>query len=315
MLIDRMLRSRRATPLALLMEEMEVSRATVKRDLEYMRDRMGAPIVWDRSLKGYRYEEGERFSLPGLWFNASEIHALLTMDQLLSNLQPGLLGAQIEPLRQRIHDLLEQGDHSAEEIGRRIHISRMAERPVDTGVFEAISSGLLGRKRLRLHHHHRGRDETIVREVSPQRLLHYRNNWYLDAWCHLRDGLRSFAVDAIERAQVLDGPAREVATEQLDEVYRSGYGIFAGKEVRTARLRFSEKIARWVSQEKWHSAQEGHFDEKGRYLLKLPYAQDTELVMDILRYGPEVEVLEPRELKERVVRSLTRALEQYRRLD
>lgn len=315
MLIDRLLRSRRATPLALLMEELEVSRATVKRDIEYMRDRMGAPIVWDRALRGYRYDlaEGdiEAFVLPGLWFNASEVHALLTMDHLLSNLQPGLLGPHIEPLRQRIHHLLEQGDHSAEEIACRIHISRMAERPVDTGVFEAITSGLLDRRRLLLRHHHRGRDETTCREVSPQRLLHYRDNWYLDAWCHLRKKLRSFAVDAMESVEILDRRAREVPLEQLDKVCRSGYGIFAGKHTSKAVLRFSPRISRWVSKERWHSAQEGRFDDRGRYILSVPYARDTELVMDILRYGPEVEVLEPAELRARVKSELEEALDHY----
>ena len=138
MKIDLLLQRRKSTPLALMIEELEVSRATVKRDIEYMRDRMHAPIVWDRELRGYRYElsgDGNPgFSLPGLWFNASEVHALLTMDHLLTNLQPGLLGPHIEPLRQRIHALLERGDHSVEEIATRIHISQLAERPVDAGV-------------------------------------------------------------------------------------------------------------------------------------------------------------------------------------
>ena len=311
LVIDRLLRSRRAIPLARMMEELEVSRATVKRDLEYMRDRLGAPIVWDRALGGYRYEEGERFSLPGLWFNASEVHALLTMEHLLSNLQPGLLGPHIQPLRRRIRNLLEQGDHSAGEIARRIRITRLAERPVDPAVFETIASGLLQRRRLLLHHHHRGRDETIPREVSPQRLVHYRDNWYLDAWCHLRKGLRSFAVDAIEGVEPLEKPAREVPEAELDEVVRAGYGIFSGKQTRKAVLRFSREASRWVSRERWHSEQEGRFDEAGRYLLTVPYSGDTELVMDILRHGPEVEVLEPGELREKVRRAHCRACGLY----
>ena len=110
MKIDQLLQSRKSTSLALMMDELEVSRATVKRDIEYMRDRMHAPILWDRELRGYRYDRSESgtpdFSLPGLWFNSSEVHALLTMDHLLTNLQPGLLGPHIEPLRQRIHTLL-----------------------------------------------------------------------------------------------------------------------------------------------------------------------------------------------------------------
>ncbi len=307
MTIDRLLRSRRATPLAVMMEALEVSRATVKRDLEYMRDRLGAPIVWGRALGGYRYEEGERFALPGLWFNASEIHALLTMEQLLEGLQPGWLASHIGPLKRRIRALLAQGEHSAEAVARRIRITRQAERPVDPEVFRLVSSAVLERRRLRLRHHHRGRDEVVSREVSPQRLVHYRNNWYLDAWCHLREGLRSFAVDAIEVAEPLDEAAREVPDEILDEMLRSGYGIFSGAQVRHALLRFAPDASRWVSRERWHARQEGWFDDEGRYCLRLPYSGDRELLMDLLRYGDAVEVLEPADLREKVAEAHCRA--------
>ncbi|WP_457676539.1 helix-turn-helix transcriptional regulator [Thiolapillus sp.] len=312
--IDQLLRERRATPLAVMMETLEVSRATVKRDIEYLRDRLGAPIVWDRAMGGYRYDEepgAERFALPGLWFNASEIYALLTMDQLLSNLQPGLLEAHIGPLRRRVHALLEQGEHSMEEVASRIRVSRVAGREVDGKVFQTSATGLLQRRRLRLHHYNRSTDQVVEREVSPQRMLYYRDNWYLDAWCHLRRGLRSFGMDAIRRAELLETRARDVPEEDLDAVYRAGYGIFAGRKVHTAVLRFTPERARWVAAESWHGAQKGHFDEQGYYILEIPYSRDTELVMDILRYGGDVEVLKPASLRKRVREQLRLALSRY----
>ncbi|WP_293646296.1 helix-turn-helix transcriptional regulator [Thiolapillus sp.] len=310
--IDQLLRERLSTPLAVIMDHLEVSRATVKRDIEYMRDRMGAPIVWDRSSWGYRYEgEGSQYALPGMWFNASEIYALLTMDHLLSDLQPGLLGPHIQPLRRRVHELLEQGDHSAEEVARRIHIVRLARRDVDAQVFESLASALLSRQRVMLHHYNRASNEVVGREVSPQRLLYYRDNWYLHAWCHLRQGLRSFGVDVIRRVDVTGKKAKDVSATELDAVFASGYGIFAGEDTQKALLRFSAGRARWVAHERWHPQQQGRFDEQGRYLLQIPYSQDTELLLDILRYGADVEVLEPDTLRRRVKAALGMALQQY----
>ncbi|WP_041071079.1 helix-turn-helix transcriptional regulator [Thiolapillus brandeum] len=313
--IDQLLRKRRATPLAVMMEELGMSRATVKRDIEYMRDRLGAPIVWDRSMRGYRYDENapgaDSFSLPGLWFNASEVHALLTMDHLLANLQPGLLGPHIDPLRRRVHALLEQGDHSLEEVENRIRISRVARRDIEPQVFEVITTALLQRQRLRLYHYNRASDKVVEREVSPQRLLYYRDNWYLDAWCHLRKELRSFAVDAVRRVEGLHVAAKNLPEAELDAVYRAGYGIFSGRDVRTAILRFSPGKARWVSSETWHGAQNGYYDEEGCYVLEIPYSVDTELIMDILRHGMEVEVIEPPELREKVKAQLRQALNRY----
>ena len=241
--IDQLLNERRAVSMRTFIEELKVSPATFKRDLQYMRERLNAPIVWDRELRGYRFDPNEpaasSYALPGLWFNASEIHALLSMQQLLADVQPGLLEPHIEPLRSRIRLLLDGDDHSAEEVQRRIRVLSMAARSVAPCFFETVSSALLSRRRLQLVHYSRGRDEETGREVSPQRLVHYRDNWYLDTWCHLRRGLRSFAVDGFRHASLSDKKAREVPARVLDRELGSGYGIFAGAETCRACLRFS----------------------------------------------------------------------------
>ena len=315
--IDRLLRSHQGTTLRRMMEEMEVSRATVRRDLEYMRDRLAAPILWDNETRCYRYESDaageDRYALPGLWFNASEVHALLTMEHLLSSLQPGLLEPHIEPLRSRIRRLLDTGDHPAEEVTRRIRVLHMAARQADSEVFGVISHALLRRQRLELEHLNRRTGEVTRRTVSPQRLAHYRDNWYLDSWCHLRKGLRSFAVDAIQAAESVEQPkAKDVTELELEKVLGTGYGIFAGEHTKEAVLRFSAEAARWVAREKWHSRQEGEFNEDGSYTLTIPYADETELVMDIMRHGADVEVLAPDTLRQAVHRRLSDAAAQYR---
>ena len=315
--IDRLLRSRRKVSLHQLMEELEVSRATVRRDLEYMRDRMAAPIVWDAALRGYCYRleatgDDDRYALPGLWFNASEVYALLTMDHLLSSLQPGLLEPHIEPLRERIRRLLGSGEHPTQEIEKRIRILYMASRQMDTRVFASIANALLARRRLFIVHLNRRSNLHTERVVSPQRLAHYRDNWYLDCWCHLRKGLRSFAVDAIESADLKeDQPAKEVSDSRLEMVLGAGYGIFAGDKTHQAVLRFTPEAARWVASEKWHSQQESTVEPDGSYRLSVPYAKETELVMDILRHGSDVEVLSPTSLRQTVRKRLAATLKQY----
>ena len=315
--IDRLLRSRRQVSLRQLMEELEVSRATVRRDLEYMRDRMAAPIVWDAALRGYCYRleasgDDDRYALPGLWFNASEVYALLTMDHLLSSLQPGLLEPHIEPLRERIRRLLGSGEHPTQEVEKRIRILYMASRQMDTRVFASIANALLARRRLFIVHLNRRSNLHTERVVSPQRLAHYRDNWYLDCWCHLRKGLRSFAVDAIESADLKeDQPAKEVSDSRLEMVLGAGYGIFAGDKTHQAVLRFTPEAARWVASEKWHSQQESTVEPDGSYRLSVPYAKETELVMDILRHGSDVEVLSPTSLRQTVRKRLAATLKQY----
>jgi predicted DNA-binding transcriptional regulator YafY len=313
--VHQLLRDGNIVPFARLQESLGVSRATLKRDLEYMRDRLNAPIEYVRAANGYRLGKpraGPRYELPGLWFNATEIYALLTTLQLLSNLQPGLLDGHAAALIKRLRGILGSGDHSWQEVERRIRIFQPEHREGDSEWFSLIAAALLKRSRVFIRHYNRNEDRVTEREVSPQRLVHYRDNWYLDAYCHLREDLRSFAVDAIRSATLRDTKAKEVPTTELDEYLGSGYGIFAGRRVEWATLKFTPKTARWVSAQRWHPEQRHRVEKDGSYLLEVPYSDDRELVMEILKYGADVEVLNPTALRTRVADALKAAAQRYK---
>lgn len=310
--IDQILRNSRYTvPKQHFLDELEVSLATWKRDLAYLRDRMHAPIEYFPETKGYQYEEGSDFQLPGLWMNEGEIHALLTMQHLLENLQPGMLDDHIKPLMERITALLEKTEFNAIEINKRIRILSMASRPINLNYFEMISSAVLSRKQLKIKYYNRGENTATERAISPQRLVHYRENWYLDAWCHLRNGLRTFAMESIRTAEVLPEKAKNVAENKLNEELGSGYGIFTGLKTQNATLRFTPKAARWIAEEQWHPQQDGKYDDTGYFILTFPYSDDRELIQDILKFGVNVEVLKPDKLIKRVHSALIDAAAQY----
>jgi len=313
--IDQLLNDQTVVPLGTFLDDLGISLATFKRDLEYMRERLNAPIQWDRDAGGYRYSQPDplapTFALPGLWFNSGEVHALITMQQLLSNLEPGLLAGHIKPLQARLNALLESQDHSAAEVETRIRIVHAARRQVTHQYFEIVASATLRRKRLEIHHYSRQTGEKTQRVISPQQLVFYRDNWYVDSWCHLRNGIRSFSIDAITNAEMLNEKAKEISKSKLKEVLESGYGIFSGKAVTWAKLRFSPERARWVASEQWHPKQKGKLEADGSYLLEIPYSDNRELVMDILRHGSEVEVIAPQKLRKRVGQELKAALKYY----
>ncbi len=198
-------------PRAERLRELEISWSTLKRLMRDLRERFNAPIVPVRDM-GYVYDPkaGKMFELPGLWFNAQELLALVTIDELLKRLQPGLLDEQLAPLRARVEKLLASEHLGAGEAARRIRILRMASRAGDLPHFQTAAGAVLQRKRLAIAYFVRERDEETQREVSPQRLTHYRDNWYLDAWCHLRKALRSFAVECIRSAHLLEARADDI---------------------------------------------------------------------------------------------------------
>jgi predicted DNA-binding transcriptional regulator YafY len=306
--IQRLLNNQQAIPLSRFLETLEVSKATFKRDLEYLRDRLGAPIVWDAEASGYRFDiksNQQIHPLPGLWLNEGEVFALLTGIELLGAIEPApLIGTQIKPIRERLEKILELGQYTTADIRQRIRLVTMGSRQTSSEFFQVIAHALLSRKRLKLKHFGRLDAKITEREVSPQRLVYYRDNWYLDAFCHLRDDIRSFAVDAIERADEIDKSAVSVDEEVLTTELDAGYGIFSGGTTKMAILKFSPFRARWVAREQWHKDQQGTLQADGSYLLEVPYFDDRELMHDILRQGSQVDVLGPEELKIRVKQEL-----------
>jgi predicted DNA-binding transcriptional regulator YafY len=311
--IERMLLSRRNVSFSDMQQRLGVSRATLFRDLRDLKDRMQVPIILDRDTDSYRIDtKVERYELPGAWFSPAEIHALLTMQRLLVAFDTGgILAEHIAPLRARLANMLESATDSADEIARRIHIVSAAARYYAPQHFQGIAAALMERRRIAITYNARSSGTRSEREISPQRLTHYRDNWYLDAWCHLREELRSFAVDAIETLKTTESVACEIPDAQLAACLGAGYGIFAGAKIRWATLIFTAERARWIAAEHWHPEQEGSFINDGRYELRLPYSNDPELIMDILKYGPDCEVVGPEELRMKVVGLLKAAVVRY----
>lgn len=296
--------AQRRTPISRqdLMERLGCSQATLYRLVAELRDYLGAPIEQDPDTRGFYYDRAleQHFELPGIWISPDELQALLTARQVLGNVQQGLLEGELASLQQRISNLLQDKGVESGEGESRIHIQPVAARSVPGHLFQDVLGALVERKQLDIQYHGRRRDEVSERRISPQRLTQYRNSWYLDAWCHRAEGLRSFALERVTQQSRTDEPAVDISAEELDRHFGSSYGIFSGEAEHTARIRFSPEMSRWVADEVWHPDQDGDYDEDGAWILELPFSGHRELVMDILRYGPEAEVLEPDFLREAV---------------
>ena len=323
--IELLLKGRGCVSFAALQDELDVSPATLKRDLQYLRDRLSAPIVYDAFANGYRFAEAKagamntaRHELPGLWFSENEIHALLTMHQLLAGLDDdGVLARHLQPLMEKLQGMLGTDAGTARELMRRVKVIGTARRRVPSKHFELLGSALLQRRRLRLRYFKRSDRSISEREVSPQRLVNYRNTWYLDAWCHASDGLRRFALDAVRDASLLDAKAKNVALRDLEAALDAGYGIYGGGDAKLkwATLVFSAEAAQWVANEEWHPQQKARWlggkPGEGRYELQVPYSEPTELVMDILRHGDSVVVTGDKALIALIAQRLRSAAQQY----
>ncbi len=307
--ITSLLREAKKIRFTEMLDRLDVSPATLKRDLKYLRENLGTPIHYDAFERAYQMDtnghKGKR-EIPGFWFDESELLALAFACRLLEELDPHQqlaprLRLVIERLTASLPKDAWQGDWMD-----RIRLFMPGRREVSSQIFDAASAAVLQRRRLRIRYFTRSRDVRSDREVSPQRLI-FQKAWYLDAHCHKVNALRRFSLDAIESATVLDESTFDIDLARLEQMFDGTYGAFAGEPTRWATLLFSPVAARWVAQETWHPLQRSRTMADGRLELLVPYRETTELVMDVLRHGDQVEVVGDDDLV-RAIRERVRAL-------
>lgn len=311
--LHRLLKShKRPLPLAKIAERLECSEKTARRLIGDMQLYFDAPIEYISEGNGWQYvlRDGEQFELPGLWLTSEELQSLTLLLHVLENFGNGLLNQELSIVEKEIHKLLKARGIEPERFARHIKVLPLGNRQVPGKIFRVVGESLLQRQQISIRYKSYTQ-QLSTRTISPQTLVHYRENWYLDAWCHLRNDLRTFSLARIESVEQAQSAAKEIPAEQLQQHFSDSYGIFAGKGGHTARLRFHPEIAREISMQQWHPQQIGQWDGH-YYLLSFPYSDSRELIGDILRHLPNVEVEAPASLRNAIYQRLRGAMELYK---
>ena len=294
-----------------LSHELECSLRTVKRYVADLRTYYEAPIETKRG-QGYTLDrQAELVEISGQWFSTAALEVLLLLHLMLSRMAPESLQILTRPLVEKIELHLNRLGTTRTFPTERIRILVTHKRELKHGVLQRVVQALTEKNQVQIDYESRSTARKTTRRLSIQRMVYYRDHWYIDAWDHEREALRTFALDRVREISILNNPVRTLEDTELDLKLRAGYGIFAGTVIDTATLRFDSKIAEWVAEETWHSDQEGVQEADGSYLLKVPYSNPTELLGEILRYGNQVEVPGPKELRDQVRSELQGALAVY----
>jgi len=292
-----------------MQEKLEVSAGTIKNRLNELRDRYDAPLEYCGKHRGWYFSD-DKYELHGIWFSQNELFALLTVEHQLKTLEPGLISEQLRQFKHKATRLMQQQVPES-QLQQRLRILSIHNKQLDAEIFATIAKATLLRKQLKIRYQRHSDQSISDRIISPQQLVYYKANWYIDAWCHHKNQLRTFAIDAILTANTQSLNAKEIPKQQLEQITSPSYGIFAGDQLKYAHLIFSEPASYWVSREKWHSRQQGQWIDNNRYKLILPYQHDDELLMDILRYGDKVVVEEPLDLRAKILQKIQAMQKNY----
>lgn len=311
-LLHRLFRShKRPIPLSILAEKSECSQKTVRRAIDAMRDYLGAPLAYYPEQNGWQYDESTGlYELPGLWLTSSELQSLALLLQVIETVGEGLLAEELGVVERHITKLLETRGIERSDFDNHIKILPLNKRSILNPIFNPLCESLIRRQTIRITYISYDKRKS-VRIISPQTLVHYRENWYLDAWCHKRSALRTFSLSRVQSVTPAETTYVSIAPDKLREHFDEGYGIFAGKAPHMAILRFNSEVAWDISLQQWHPRQIAEW-EGDCYILKVPYSNDQELIQDILRFTPNVTVEAPMALRQEIETRLKAGLKLYR---
>jgi predicted DNA-binding transcriptional regulator YafY len=317
--LHEVLKSReRPVGVATLQDILGCSRTTVHRLVKKLRDELGAPLQLIAD-EGYVYGPGrETWELPGLWLSADDLASLRIVDAFLEQMEQGVLRTQVRLLRAQVAVLLEQA-MADESISPDLLRSRLDVVPpkftVDRPeIFAAVFEATMRKRRMQFADYARRRGDPHLREVSPLKLLHYRENWFLLGFCHDTGASGLFSLARLHHVSVLHAAAELPRGQDAGEgPAQNGAqtGLAASGRRQQARLKFNPAAAATVAGKIWHPEQVGQFATDGSFELRVPYVRIQEVLPAVLEHGASVVVEGPKSLRTRVKKELAAALRRY----
>lgn len=296
-----------------LAEHSEISPKQAQRDIEFMRDRLGAPFLFNHQHKGYEYTQSG-YQLPPIWLNEEEVLAFCVAARLAAAVPD-------KRLKNFLHEFLEKfmTFRSASplpninEMEEKISVKNIGYYKVEEAIFHQMVGALFENRAIRITYRTPYTGETSERLIQPLHLLCYMGNWHLIAFCTLREELRNFTLSRIEKIE--QGTAKIDLPESLPSVkkyIRQAFGVITGPFSAEVALRFRPALAARVSEQIWHDSQQMSMDDDGSLELTFPVAGFEEVVREILKYGADVEVVAPEDLREMVREEIQRMTKIYR---
>lgn len=295
-----------------LSQQFNCSLKTTRRDINELKVERNAPWFILNNAVYFDASHAHGIEMQGYWFDQKEIESLFALNHIIEQLSPGALKQQLQPFQNRMNDFLVFDQH-LNPLTEKVKLIEIADRKTDPAVFETITQALAENKQVTIQFWNRFKNQIIPRTLSPQQLVRYKDNWIVDAYCHLRNALRSFSLEAIQSIELLETNSKPVSKKTIKDYFQSSYGIYAGKATQVATVRFSPYVSRWVQYEQWHPQQTGQWQPDGFYHLTIPYHEADELIQDVLKYGEEAEVIAPAELRQQVHQKLKKTLLHYSR--
>lgn len=292
--IDRKIRQKIRFSLNDIANHFEISTRQIKRDIEFMRDRLDIPIIYNRALNSYEYEtECKKL----MFADQNRLLIYVVLNSLVKDQH--YVPLYSEDIVQKVaadvpKDLIEICD--------KISYGMPHSSIIEPDIFFTVCTSLKEKKAIKIAYKNLQNVES-ERLVEPEHIKNYEGSWYMIAYDCKSESLRTFHLSRIKKAQLTNEsfilhPASYA--EELKVFLNSGYGIFMGTQNQIeVKIRFTGRAKQIVQHQEWNKNQkveEG--TENGIEYLDLSFlvTNFSEIIGKILSFGAEAKPVYPNEL-------------------
>jgi proteasome accessory factor B len=288
------------------------SRRTVKRDFEFLRDSLNAPLEYDREHKGYFYRLPD-YQLPLVRVTEGELVALFLATQLLQQYGGTPFERDVRATFVKIGDWLrDEVSLNLSNLGQSLSTRPAAVTPQDLKIFRTLAEAVRRQRSLRLVYWTASRDDITERTVDPYHLALVGDTWYLIGYCHLRRAILMFATARVRSARQTGASFIRPADFQIDSYLLGSFRALRGSGRHSVLLHFNRRVAGRVKERIWHQSQKLELASGGGLLVRFEVSDLREVLAWALSWGADCEVLEPPEFRELMKREVSKMGMPYR---
>lgn len=282
-----------------LAKKEEVTERTIKRDIQTLRYTFNIPIVYSKKFNGYFLESETVFPFDSL--TAGEILTLFIANNLLKEFKSTPLYDTAKTLSEKLEKLLTEKiilDSKDLEDILSISLQPIKVKKNIYKTFDLLIKAIKERRKVKIVYYTISRDQKNERIIDPYHIYNFEGIWYLVAFCHIRNSMRDFALDRIEKIEILNERFKKDENFNIKEYLEKSFRIYKGDEENII-LKFDSYQAKWIKERIWHKSQEIKEIEDGSLILKITGNRE-EIKRWIFGYGSHVEVLEPESFREEI---------------
>lgn len=295
---------------ASLCDKFEIAQRTLHDDLRFIKDRLQIEILFDKSRQGY-YNSTPGKTLPLFDLSPDEFLAIQLGTAMLLEHSGPVFRVQLQGAFHKIANRLADGNGMQKEIKSLVRFIPGGLAVADGKLVRSMENACSSFLSVEIDYYGARKGQTETRTIDPYRLIEFDGAWYVVGWCHLRDDMRTFALHRIRRYKVLKEKFTLKEGFDLDKWLESAFLLEHADGEQTVRIKFDPLSARYALERTWHRSQQVTTHGDGACTIQFNTQSLDEVKRWVLKFGSGAEVIDPPELRKRVMDELSSALRGY----